>query len=215
MLKNQVRAHRTQPKMIMRTSPVRYMIIDSIASRTCAFFSSREMADITIIIITPHQRHIIRHLQSGMINIEHFFIGNKNLRDFSYLFINVFLNQPALIRKHTIYHGLLFLHCLCSLHLAIVHTTHTQRIEYFLTCHFFDTVFPEFINCRSIIYIIISPLSSSLPLAGSIASHRFAMGSANEDSIFLRSFPVTFSQKKRKRTFMHCRPIGIGSQTKQ
>ena len=37
-----------------------------------------------------------------------------------------------------------------SLHLAIVYTTHTQRIEYFLICHLFYTVFPEFVNSRSI-----------------------------------------------------------------
>lgn len=76
------------------------------------------------------------------------------------------------------------------------------------------TVFPEFVNSRSIIHIIISPFSSSFPLAGSAASHRFAMGSTDEDSIFLGSFPIAFGQEERKCTFVHCRPIGVGTQTK-
>ena len=149
-----------------------------------------------------------------MINVEYLFIRDKNLRDFSYILINIFFNQSALICKHTIYYSLLFFHRLRSLHLAIVYTTHTQRIEYFLICHLFYTVFPEFVNSRSIIHIIISPFSSSFPLAGSAASHRFAMGSTDEDSIFLGSFPIAFGQEERKCTFVHCRPIGVGTQTK-
>ena len=149
-----------------------------------------------------------------MINVEYLFIRDKNLRDFSYILINIFFNQPALICKHTIYYGLLFFHRLRSLHLAIVYTTHTQRIEYFLICHLFYTVFPEFVNSRSIIHIIISPFPSSFPLADSAASHRFAMGSTDEDSIFLGSFPIAFGQEERKCTFVHCRPIGVGTQTK-
>ena len=38
-----------------------------------------------------------------MINVEYLFIRDKNLRDFSYILINIFFNQPALICKHTIY----------------------------------------------------------------------------------------------------------------
>jgi len=149
-----------------------------------------------------------------MINVKYLFIRDKNLRDFSYILINIFFNQPALICKHTIYYGLLFFHRLRSLHLAIVYTTHTQRIEYFLICHLFYTVFPELINSRGIIYIIIGAFSSPTPLTGSIAGHRFAMGSTDEDTIFLGSFPITFSQKEWKCTFVHCRPIGVGTQTK-
>ena len=150
-----------------------------------------------------------------MINVEYLFIRDKNLRDFSYILINIFFNQPALICKHTIYYGLLFFHRLRSLHLAIVYTTHTQRIEYFLICHLFYTVFPEFVNSRSIIHIIISPFPSSFPLAGSAASHRFAMGSPHKNAVFLRHFPIPFRQKERKGALVHSRPVSISPQTEQ
>ena len=62
LLENQIRTHRTQPEMVVRTSPIRNMIIDSIPSFTCAFFGRRKMADIAIVIVTPHQCYIIGHL---------------------------------------------------------------------------------------------------------------------------------------------------------
>ena len=150
-----------------------------------------------------------------MINIEHFFIGNKDLRNFGHVFIDIFLNQPALVNKYAVYHRLLLSHRFGSLHLAVMHAAHSQRIEYLLTCDLFHTVFPKFINGGTVVYIIVCPLSSPFPLTGGITGHRFAVGSSYKYSVFLRCFPIAFGQKERKRTFVHSRPIGVGTQAKQ
>lgn len=97
LLVYQGRMGSSQPKIIMRTPPIRYMIIYPVSSLTGTFFCCREMTDITIIVITPHQRHFIGHLQPGMVHIQHFLIRNKDLRHLGHILIYIFSQQIALI----------------------------------------------------------------------------------------------------------------------
>ena len=97
LLVYQGRMDSPQPKIIMRTPPIGYMIIHSVSSLTGTLCRCREMTDITIIIITPHQRHFIGHLQPGMVHIQHFLIRNKDLRYLSHILIYIFSQQIALI----------------------------------------------------------------------------------------------------------------------
>ena len=101
------------------------MIVNSITSFTCPLNGSGEMADITIVIITPHQCHIFGHLQSRMINIEYLFIRNKDLWHLSNLFIYILFKQPALICRYTVQDRFLLFYRFGTLHLSIVHATHT------------------------------------------------------------------------------------------
>ena len=70
LLVYQGRMDSPQPKIIMRTPPIRYMIIYPVSSLTGTFFCCREMTDITIIVIAPHQRHFIGYLQPSMVHIK-------------------------------------------------------------------------------------------------------------------------------------------------
>ena len=97
LLVYQGRMDSPQPKIIMRTPPIGYMIIHSVSSLTGTLFCCREMTDITIIVITPHQRHFIGHLQPGMVHIQNFLIRNKDLRHLSHILIDIFSQQIALI----------------------------------------------------------------------------------------------------------------------
>ena len=62
LLMEQIRAESSQPKIIVRTAPVRYIVINTVASFAGTPFRCREVTDIPVIIITPDQRYIIRHL---------------------------------------------------------------------------------------------------------------------------------------------------------
>ena len=197
--------------MIVRASPIGDMVINTVSSLADTLFSSREVTDIAVVIITPHQGHIIRNLQAGVINIKYFFIRYKNLRNLSHIFIHIFLYQATLISEYTVQHSFLLFYRLGTLHLAIMYATHTKRIEYFLICHFFHPVFPEFIDSSTVIYIVIRSIPSSSPLSGSTASHRFTMGSPHKDPVLLCHFPIAFSQEKGERTFVHGRPVGVSS----
>ena len=201
--------------MIVRASPVGNMIIDSVAAFTGTLFGSGEMADIAVVIITPHQGHVFGYLQPRMINIEHFLIRNKDLRHLCYVFIHVLFEQAALVNKYPVQDGFLFFYRLGSLHLSIVNATHTQRVKYLLSGNFFHTIFPKLINGRTVIHVIVCSFSTYFPFSGSIARHWFAVGSSHKDAILFRCFPIALRQKERQGTLMHSRPVGIGPQTKQ
>ena len=125
LLVYQGRMDSPQPKIIMRTPPIRYMIIYPVSSLTGTFFCCREMTDITIIVITPHQRHFIGHLQPGMVHIQHFLIRNKDLRYLSHILIYIFSQQIALILQDLGQNSFLFFYGLSTIHRTVVYSTHT------------------------------------------------------------------------------------------
>ena len=199
----------------MRTSPIGYVIIDAVSTFAGLFFRRREVTDIAIIIITPDQRDIIGHLQSGIINVEYFLVRYESLRNGGDIFIHILFQQTTLVFKHAFQHSFLFYNSLGSLHLPVVHTTHTQSIDIFLSRHFFHTVFPEFVNGGTVIHIVIIALSPSSPFAGSTTHHRFAMGRTDKNTEFGSYFPITFCQEKGQGTLVHGRPISISPQAEQ
>ena len=125
LLVYQGRMDSPQPKIIMRTPPIGYMIIHSVSSLTGTLCRCREMTDITIIIITPHQRHFIGHLQPGMVHIQHFLIRNKDLRHLGHILIYIFSQQIALILQDLGQNSFLFFYGLSTIHRTVVHATHT------------------------------------------------------------------------------------------
>ena len=125
LLVYQGRMDSPQPKIIMRTPPIGYMIIHSVSSLTGTLCRCREMTDITIIIITPHQRHFIGHLQPGMVHIQHFLIRNKDLRHLGHILIYIFSQQIALILQDLGQNSFLFFYGLSTIHRTVVYSTHT------------------------------------------------------------------------------------------
>ena len=125
LLIKQVRTRRRKPQVVVRTPPIRHMIVNAIPSGTSGLFGSREMGYISIVVVTPHQSHILRHLQSCLINIQHLLIRNQHLRHFCQILSFIFCQHTTLVCQNLRKRLLLFFQCLGSLHLAIVYTAHT------------------------------------------------------------------------------------------
>ena len=64
LLSHQEGGESTQPKIIMGSSPIGHMVVKPITSSAHLLHRVREMTDIAIIIIRPHQGYIIRNLKS-------------------------------------------------------------------------------------------------------------------------------------------------------
>ena len=81
----------TQPQVVMRTSPIRNMIVDTIYTFAGTLLCGRKMLDISVVVIAPHQGNIIGHFQSCVIYIEYLLIRNKHLRHFCHILIHILL----------------------------------------------------------------------------------------------------------------------------
>src|SRR5690606_13543017 len=79
LLGDQRRTHRGEPEIIMRPAPIGNMVIYAVASDPLFLFRIWEMGDISIIIVTPHQRCTIGHLHPTTVYIQYILIGNNHL----------------------------------------------------------------------------------------------------------------------------------------
>ena len=70
---------RRQPQIVMRTSPVAQMVIDTCPALSLLLSSIGEASHIAVVVITPHQRHIVRDAQSLLIQLKHLLVGHKHL----------------------------------------------------------------------------------------------------------------------------------------
>ena len=54
---------------------IRQMVIDTCPALTLHFLGVAQVTAITMFIVTPQQRDVLRHLQSVMIGIQHLFVS--------------------------------------------------------------------------------------------------------------------------------------------
>ena len=69
-----------QPEIVVRAPPVTEMIIDAATTLPLLFAGIRVTRHVAIVIITPHQCHIVGHLQSHLVELQHLLIRYKHLR---------------------------------------------------------------------------------------------------------------------------------------
>ena len=168
----------------MRTPPIRCMVIDAISPFTSSLFGCRKMTNIPIVVVTPHQCHLVGNFQAGIIDVKHLFIGDKDLGYRRYIFVYILGYQPALVFKHAVQHG-------------------------FLLSHRLHTCFPKIIDFFAVIHIVIGSFAPTAPFTGGITHHRFTVRTSYENTIVGSSLPVSFCQEERQCTLMHGWPHSV------
>ena len=89
-----------QPQVVVRTAPIAHVIVDAVAALAPPFGLGREVTDVAIVVVAPHQAHIFGHLQTGIIHIKHLFIGDEDLWDFRHISVHIPAQQLPLVGKH-------------------------------------------------------------------------------------------------------------------
>ena len=173
------------------------------------------MADITIVIVTPHQSDILRHLQACVIYIQHLFIRDEHLGYFCDILTGVLCNHIPLSGQDICKHGLLLLRSVGTVHLSVVKAAHTEGIDYWLACRFLNSLFPEPAYFLTIADPIVLACCAARPFYRSTAQKRLTMGRAHINAVFFSNLTITGSHEERICNLMHCRPECIGTQPKQ
>ena len=104
------------------------MIIYARSAFTVSFLLIIQSFDITEIIIRPNQHNIFRKPQPSFIDIKHFFIGNKNLRDRVKRRIYMLLQNASLVSNDLLYQADFFIFG-NTYKSGVMNTTHSNRIN--------------------------------------------------------------------------------------
>ena len=180
------------------------MVINSVTAFSIFFFLRRIAADITIVIICPHQRQLFRHLQTAVIKLEHFLIRDEcHHRIVPQRLLQNFLLVTDHHRKQ-LYFGLPFLFRSLPLQSAglktgIMDAPHPERIAHFKLPVLFHALAPVFFQDlpvlsrnRIIIYCVLISLffNPRLPFPVVRTHQHITMGSTDHDPHALRKRPV-------------------------
>src|SRR5574344_2803851 len=89
-----------KPKIIVRASPITQMVIYTAASAALLLFGIAETSHITVVVVTPHQRYIVRNFYAVLHYLKHFFIRKEYLRYHPQVLIYILCEQPR-SEEHT------------------------------------------------------------------------------------------------------------------
>ena len=114
-----------QPEIVVWTPPIAQVIIHTAPTLSQLFFGIRQSRHIAIVIVAPHQRHIVGHFQSLLIEFQHLLIRHKHL----HLLLgstDILMEQFLLVVDHLL-QTLQFLLCgLITLHRPVVDAPHAD-----------------------------------------------------------------------------------------
>ena len=74
----QARLRGGEPEVVVRTSPVGQVVVDAVAARALLLQRVGQSCQVAVIVVAPHEHHVVGHAHALFINVEHFFIGNEN-----------------------------------------------------------------------------------------------------------------------------------------
>ena len=122
------RRNAAEPKIGVGRTPIGEVVIDGISARTRLLCLIGHLAYVAVIVVHPHQRHIVRNLQSRVVAIEHLLVGNENLRDGGRVADAVgkeltLVGDNLRQRSHPLGGAII------SVDTCIVYASHTQRVD--------------------------------------------------------------------------------------
>ena len=66
-----------EPKIVVGAAPIAEVVVDSAAATALLFPCIRQTGHVAVVVVAPHQRHMVGHLQALFIQLKHFLVGNE------------------------------------------------------------------------------------------------------------------------------------------
>ena len=181
------------------------MIINTRAPRTLLFLRTTQPFHIPVIVIRPHDSHIIREFQSFIIYIKHLFIRSKCLWNLFCRFAYNIYQHLSLCHQCFLKHFFPLTHIIACIHRLVVQSTKGQSIYVLERSTFFHSRLQDLVHSFFIINVV--PFSHFIlfPLTGCIKQQRFTMGRAHYNGKAISNQAVFWNTMKRHRSIVHSR----------
>ena len=83
LLEDKTRLRGGQPQIVVGASPIAQVIIYACSSAPSLLLVVAQSSEIPIVVVAPHQHHVVGNTQPILIDFQYFFVRNKNLRRLS------------------------------------------------------------------------------------------------------------------------------------
>ena len=203
----------SQPKIVVRTTPIGEMIVDTTSTNSFLFFCIRQPSYVAVIVIAPHQRHVIRHLQTLFVELQHLFIWHKHL----HLLLggtDILTKQLLLVVDDLLQTLQFLLSGFIPLHRPVVNTPHTDGEHIVLRLlDFLQSLNPILLHLLAISLIVKGSALFYIPLIHIVTQQRFAMRRTYHNTATVGHRLRPWNLKEGGSTRMHRRPDGVSPQT--
>ena len=187
------------------------MIIDASPTLTFLLFGVGETRHMAIVVVTPHQRHVVGHLKTALKNLQHLFIRDKDLRNFLHLLIIILTDKFTLVIDDLLQALQLFLFGLHTLHRTVVDAAHADGKELLRTFHLLETLYPVLLHLFTIGDIVVGTAFGMIPFGHVVPEQGLAMAGSDKDTTRVGHLLIAWNGKKTRSTCMHAWPDGVGT----
>ena len=215
LVEEQMGREGAQPQVVVRPAPVAHMIVDAVAAATLPFGCGGKVAYVAVVVVAPHQAHVVGHLKAGVIHVLHFLVGDEHLRHLLHVIVYILAQQLALVGDDAFQNAFLLLDGFGVLHGAVVHTAHADGVENGLAGHLAQTALPEPSHLGAVVHIVVVAGAAAGPLAGRARCHGLAVRAAYVDAVAGGGLAVAGYKEEGLRTLVHGGPEGVGAQAQQ
>ena len=201
--------------MVVRLTQIRRVIINPRTSGTFLFFRATQTLHISIIIIRPYNRYIIRQFQTFIIYIQDLLIWSKSLRNIFSTFTCCIDQHFSLCHQRILKHLFSIRHVIACVHRSIVQPTQCQSVYIFKRSTFVCTSSQNTVHPCPIIDVIPFPHLITFPFACRIEQQRFTMRGTHNDSKTICNQSIFRDTVECHRRIVHSRAEIISLKAKQ
>ena len=204
-----------QPEVVVRTSPVAQVVVHTCPTLSPLLAGIGVTRHIAIVVVTPHQGHIVGHPQPLLIELQHLLIGHEHLH-LLFGLADIPAQQLLLVVDHLLQAVKLLLLRLVALHRTVMDTPHADGEHIVLrAAYFLQPFYPVLLYTRSVGLVVEAPAPGHVPLPDIIAQQRLTMRSAYDDATAVGHRLGARQPEECRRALMHRRPYRVGPQSQQ
>ena len=115
-----------EPEVVVRSTPVAQVVIHASAAFSLLLLGIGQSRQVAVIVVAPHQRHVVGHAQPALHNLQHLLIGDEDLRHLLYMLLIKLSYQLPLVVDDLLQCPELLLWARHPLHRAVVDAPHAQ-----------------------------------------------------------------------------------------
>ena len=204
-----------QPQVVMGTPPVAQVVINTTAATAPLLFTVAQAGHIAVVVVAPHQCHVVGNAQAALHDLQNFLVGDKHLGNLRHVLVDILFQKLALVVYHLLQSIQFLFAGLHTLHRAVVDTTHADGEECFCACHFLQAFGPVIADGLAVGDIVVGATLFHIPLRHIVAKQGLAMRRADQYATGVSYGMVSFHREKAGGALMHRRPDHVGTKTQQ
>ena len=165
-----------QPQVVVGPPPVAQVVVYARTPAAPLLGVVAEARQVSVVVVTPHQRDVVRHAESVLVDVQHLFIRYEDLRHPCDVLADMPFQQLALVVDDLLQRLRLLLQTPAhALHGPVVDAPHADGVQILAALALAQSFGPVLVYGLAVGHVVKASPLLDVPLAHVVAQHGFAM----------------------------------------